>query len=161
MAKVPAQIYNVTFADIPDLKIKCKGTSIAKLQWLQSQNVNVNKPQESMYPVFDFLLGRVIEWNLEHPDIEDEEDVKADGTCVHCGKDPNSGEYLPITRQSLICQGMSFFARLAFGYIFAVSRVSVPKEMSLNGGVESIQEEAMRRLAEMQSPPTLPTPNLS
>lgn len=161
MAKVPAQIYIVNFSDIPDLKIKCKGTSIAKLQWMQSQNVNVNKPEETMHPVFDFLVGRVIEWNLEHPDIEDEEDKNEDGTCIHCGLDPDSGESLPIVRQSLVCQGMSFFARFAFGYIFAVSRVSVPKEMTLIGGVENIQEEAMKRLASMQSPPILPTQNLS
>lgn len=161
MAKVSAQIYNLHFSEYPDLEIKCKGTSIAKLQWLQSLNVNVNKPEDAMYPAFDYIVSRVVSWNLEHPDIEDDEDKNDDGTCVHCGLHPDSGEPLPLVRQSLMCQGMSFFGRFVFGYMFAVARVSVPKEMSLNDGAPNIQEEVMSRLAAMQNQSTLPMQNSS
>lgn len=161
IVKAPGKLYNIGLADMPDLEVICKGTTIAKLLWLQAQEVRLNEEDEGKkLAVFRFFAKRVLKWNVGHPDFEDpDEDSTKDGTCIHCGQRPD--ELMEITAQSMLCLEMSFIMQIIFGWMAAVARVSVPKDLSLNNGGGSFQEESTRRLAAMQNQSTLPVPNIS
>lgn len=158
--KPQVQLYNVTFSDKPGLEILCKGTKIGKLLQLQDLKLNLNETDEKKkLTAFKYFAGRIVQWNMLHPDIDDEEDIAEAGHCVLCGQMP--GEPMTPSVQSLMCLEMSEVMGIVFGYMSVVARPSLPKDDSLSDGENRIREEAMRQLGEMQNLTTLPVPNFS
>ncbi len=152
-----ASLYKVVFTDKPGLEILAKGTTLAKLMKLQSMKLDLNETDaEKKTFAFKFFAGRVVRWNMAHPpeDDMDEDDITAEGYCVHCGQTP--GALMVPSQQSLMCLEVSDVMGIIFGYISAIASVSQGKGMSGSDGAPSIQEEVMRMLGEMQSPTTLP-----
>lgn len=152
--------YVVEFRDKPGLEIVCKGTTIGKLMSLQGMNLDLNeKDPDKKFAAFKYFAGRIIKWNMLHPEIEDEEDIAPEGHCVLCGQRP--GEPMVPSVQSFMCLEVSEIMGIIFGYMSVVARPSLPKDESSNDGGSNIQEELMRQFAEMQNLTQLPVPNFS
>lgn len=160
------KLYNLMFEDFPGLEVVAAGTSLGKLMHLSSLDIQINEPDEEkrMY-VFKFFAGQLVKWNVDHPEIDTLDDLEevpeGEGSkmvCRLCKCMP--GAPMPCTVASLLCLELSFIMRIIFGWMSAIARVSVPKELSLSAGGNNI-EEAMMRLVQHQNLSTLPTPNLS
>lgn len=157
--KPQSKLYKVVFTDKPGLEIFCKGTSLGKLLALQGMQLNLNEQDpDKKTAAFKFFASRIVRWTMEHPDVDDPDDVTENGTCVLCGQTP--GEPLEPTVKGLMCLEVSEVMGIIFGYMSAVAQVSQGKEMSGSNGAPNIQEEVMRQLGEMQSPLTSLPPNL-
>ena len=160
------KLYNLQFEDFPGLEVAATGTSLGKLMHLSSLRVNMNEEdEEKRMEVFKFFAGQLVKWNIDHPEIENLDELKevptAGGSmmvCAQCAVQP--GAPMPCTVESLMCLELSFIMKIIFGWMGAIARVSVPKELSLSDGGKNI-EEAMMRLVQHQNLSTLPTPNLS
>lgn len=158
--KPESKLYKVLFTDKPGLEIMCKGASIGKLMALQGMQLNLNEADpEKKTAAFKYFASRIVRWTMEHPDVEDEEDLKEDGTCVLCGGTP--GTPLAPTVKGLMCLEISEIMGIIFGYMSAIAQVTPGKEPSGSSGATNIQEEVMRQLGELQSPLTLLPPNFS
>lgn len=154
------KLYHLTFADFEGLEVSAHGTSLGKLIHLSSLNLNLNEQDEAKrLEVFDFFAGILVAWNIEHPALEEAEDDGNGGkVCARC-KLPE-GAPMPCTVQSLMCLELDFIMRIIIGWMGAIARVSLPKELSLSDGGMNI-EQAMMKLAQHQNLSTLPMPNLS
>ncbi len=143
------QLYNVHFADRPGLEILAKGTKIARLLQLQGMKLDLNEQDDSKkLAAFKYFSSRIVRWNMAHPELEEDE-VAEDGHCFACGQFP--GDPMVPSVQSLLCLEVSDVMGIIFGYMSAVAQVSQGKENNSNDGAGRIQEESMRRLAELQS----------
>lgn len=155
--KPKKQLHNVTYNQYPGLLISSKGTTIGKLQKLAGMKMTVNEQdQETVDYIFKFFAGRVITWNLLHPEVEPDEDSDdnyqdvEEPVCSVCGLQED--DLLPTTHEGLYCLEMSFVLSLIFGWMAAIASASDPKEQSSSGGEMSTHTELlMNRLAEMQS----------
>jgi hypothetical protein len=154
--------YNVTYRQYPGLTITAKGTTIGKLQKLMSLKMTVNEEnKEKVDYVFRFFVGRVMTWNLVHPEIDFEDegtqeaydrahDEMVEPVCPVCGM--TEGQPLPTTVEALYCLELEFILSLIFGWMAVIASVSDPKEPNSNSGEMTIHtQELMTRLAEMQS----------
>lgn len=150
------QIYNVTYAEFPGLALKCTSATIGKLMSMGNLSIQLNASEEEKLAVFTTFSKRVIEWNIDHPDLDDNETDS--NQCPICGLNP--GDRLPVSAKAMLCLDLDFALRMIVGWMRAVTTVSPGKEPNSNNGA-SLQEDVMRRLAELQSPVKLPTPNLS
>lgn len=153
------KLYNVVFEDKPGLVLVCRGTKLAKLFQMQGLKINLNEvDEEKKLAAFKFFSDRIVRWNMEHPDLEEDEE-NIEGVCVFCGQEPGS-EMVPSV-QSLLCLELGEVMGLIFGYMSAMASVSIPKEMNSNSGETTTQEAVMRRLAQEQSLGTLSEQNSS
>lgn len=160
------KLYNLQFEDFPGLEVAAKGTSLGKLMHLASLNLQINEPDEAKrMEVFEIFAGQLVSWNIDHPEIDNLDDLTevptAGGSmmvCSQCKVQP--GAPMPCTLESLLCLELDFIMKIIVGWMGAIARVSVPKELNLSNGGSNI-EEAMMRLVQHQNLSTLPTPNLS
>lgn len=139
-----SKIYNVSYEDFPGLHIKCKSSTLGELRSL-GQSGSVDNQNA-------FFASRIISWNIGHPPLKSDDAV----VCPVCSLAESSP--LPVTADAMLCLDLDFLLALIAGYMSAVTRVSVPKGLSLNLG-EKAQEDLMSQLAQLQSPPTLPPLN--
>lgn len=161
------KLYNLKFEDFPGLEVAAAGTSLGKLMYISSLNVNMNEPDEAKrMEVFKFFAGQLVSWNMDHPEIDNLDELEeipiATGgsmmVCRLCKVQP--GGPMPCTVESLLCLELSFIMKIIFGWMGAIARVSVPKELSLSDGGKNI-EDMMMKLVQHQNLQTLPTPNFS
>ncbi len=162
--KPKKQLHNVTYNQYPGLLISSKGTTIGKLQQLAGMKMTVNEQdQEKVAYVFRFFTGRVITWNLLHPEVEPLEPGDEgfnpddpDEVCSVCGL--QEGDLLPTTTEALYCLELSFVLSLIFGWMAAIASASDPKGLSSSNGEmrtpeTQVQDLLMSKLAEMQNLP--------
>lgn len=164
------KLLDLEFVDYPGLEIRARSASIAEIKEAQELNIDVGKKDiadEERLEAFTFFEKKIVTWNLEHPELDEssEEDPER---CKFCGL--KEDEPMPPTVKSMMCLDFSLMLAIVFGYIQTVARVAVPKGMSLPNGVsnglgnvpmDGVESETMQKLATLQSPGTLPTPNLS
>lgn len=144
----PSKHYEMEFTDHPGLEVTARGASIGELLNMSTVDIKLNNPEEAK-KVFEFFSSRVITWNVEHPEVS-----TMHGACPRCGM--NEGQPLPSTVEGMLCLDMSFIMGIIFGWINHLMRVSVPKELNLNGGGPNLTD-LTSQLAQLQSPPQLPT----
>lgn len=155
--KPTKKVYQLSFTDFPGLEIDAVSTSLGRLMHLGTLNIRMDEPdEEKKMELFKTFAGCLVRWNIEHPEIADPNE---DGTCPRCGL--LEGIAMPCTVQSLMCLDLDFIMPLLFGWMATVSRVSVPKDLSLSDGGKNIQEGVMKMLGQHPNLSTLPTQNLS
>jgi len=153
--KPTKKVYELNFTDFPGLEITATSTALGKLLHLGTLNVQLNEPDEAKkMELFSTFASCLTAWNVDHPALNDGEEV-----CPHCGLAEDVR--MPCTVTSLLCLDLDFIMPLIFGWMATVSRISVPKEMTLSDGGKNIQEEVMKMLGQHPNLSTLPTPNLS
>ena len=158
--KPQRKIYDLEYADYPGLEIKATSTSLGKLMHLSEMKLDLNESDpEKRLEVFGVFAGCVMTWNMEHPELTEDNKQLDSMQCKDCGL--VEGDPVPPTVQGMMCLELGFMMSLIFGWMAAVSRVNVPKELSLSDGGRNIQEEMMRQLAQHQNLSTLPTPSFS
>lgn len=158
--KPQRKVYDLEFTDYPGLEIQATSTSLGKLMHLSEMKLNLNEPDvKKRLEVFGVFAGCVIAWNMEHPELTEDNRQPDSMCCKDCGL--IEGIALPPTVQGMMCLELGFMMSLIFGWMAAISRVNVPKELSLSNGGSNIQEELMRQLAAHQNLSTLPQPNFS
>lgn len=165
------KVYNISYEDYPGLILKAVSAPLGKLFEISNMRVEVIQEDEAKRMlVFDEFAKRIVEWNIEHPEIEDSATATVAmgtatemealvkrlemGVCARCGL--AEGELLPANGSAMLCLDLDFVVSLLMGWIEATSRVSVPKDLNSNAGGSNTREEATDRLAAMQSPLTLP-----
>jgi len=156
--KPAKKVYNLEFVDHPGLEVSCKGATLGEITDVQKMNVNVHeKDDEKRMEVFRFFAGKLLTWNLEHPDTD------LGGPCPLCGLE--AGMSMPTTLDGMLCLELDLIIAIITGWVFAVARVSLPKELSLNAGgrngpasllPDGMTAEITKRLEEIQNPGTLP-----
>lgn len=146
-------LYELVFGEYPELEILAKGTSLGKLLAIGRMNVSLNEQdQEKTQKVFKFISKRIVTWNVEHPDFEDE-DLEEDSeieVCPRCGLEP--GAPLPTTVDGLMCLDLRFVMKIFFGWMQAVARIPLPKGLNINAGAIPDMDTMMRMLGEQQNP---------
>lgn len=154
--KPAKKVFQLELEDHPGMEVTVRSSSMGQLLEMESLKVSVNEPDpKKKLAVFDFMAGRIITWNITHPDTDTEN--PEEDPCPRCGL--VSDQPLPTTSDAMLCLEMDMVMNLFFGWIFAVARVSLPKGMSSSVGGMNIQEELMNELGKLQSPGTLQEPN--
>lgn len=146
--------YNLTYRNMPGLEICAKGTTLGKLQEFSGADISLaEKNRKKAEELMRYFAGRIITWNIVHPEVEHSEDEPTDDNepvCPVCGL--SEDDPLPTTLKGMQCLEMSLVLSLMFGWVAAIASVSDPKEPNSSGGETSIPEELMSALADMQSP---------
>ncbi len=163
--KPEKQHYRISFEDRPGLEVVAKSVPLSKMNYLSTLQVDHREQDEAKrMEVFSNLAKYLVRWNIEHPEPDE---VNEDGTCVICGL--KEDDPMPVSVLSLKCLDVELVSAILTGWMFAVARASIPKEMrSSNGGMigqsiplsDGMTDETTRLLERLQNPTTLPTPNL-
>jgi hypothetical protein len=142
-------VYRITFRHQPGIVIMCKSAPLGTLLKLANMGIN-NKDEKETLKAFGYFAKRILDWNIDHPEIEQEfEDEELSDACPQCGL--FAGDRLPITAKGLSCLGVDFVQLVIAAWITKVSRVSLPKDESLSDG-ESSTEMPINELGSLQSP---------
>jgi hypothetical protein len=153
--KPTKKVYELSFTDFPGLEIDAVSTSLGKLMRVGELNVRIDEPdQEKRMELFSIFTGCIARWNMEHPALPQGVD-----RCANCNlveDDP-----MPVNVTSLLCLDLDFIMPIIFGWVATISRVSVPKELSLSDGGRSIPEEVMKLLGQHPNLSTLPAQSSS
>lgn len=141
--------YNLQFEAYPGLTVSVRGTSMGKLfELVKYQNIDAaSLDEEAKQKIFGFFASRVITWNVEHPELETEEEIAADA-CAVCGLP--SGVPLPTTVEGMFCLDLSFIYDIINGWTKGIAQVNAPKEQSSSGG-GSQDLISMMKLGELQN----------
>jgi hypothetical protein len=137
--------YVIEFEDAPGLELRCTSTSLGKLQSTQQLSADPTKQFEA----FKVFVDNVVSWNIEHPDMENDED----DYCTVCGSP--AGVPLAVSLDGLKCLDLGFVTKLFMGWVQGMTQVSIPKDLNSSLG-ESAQKELIQMLGQLQSPTTLP-----
>lgn len=151
--KPQALIYNLNFVDGPyqGLIIKMKGMSIGRLTSFVDAGWNSKDPAKNI-EVFDYIATRIVEWNMDHPEVDNPD--KDDATkCVLCGL--REDDPMPKIGKSFLCIDITLIMKIMNTWVEAVAEVATPLGNNMQSG--DLLEKA---LAMLQSE-TLPIPNLS
>jgi hypothetical protein len=146
-------IYNLNFVDGPyeGLIIKIKGMSIGRLTSFTNEGWNSKDPAKNIR-VFEYIASRIVEWNLEHPEVDNPSEDDA-SKCALCGL--SEGNPMPKVGQSFLCIDLNLIMKIMNTWVATVAEVNPGKEQSMPNG-----EMLEKALAMLQSE-MLPTPNLS
>ena len=148
--KPQRQRYQITYDEFPGLDVVCRGMTIGQSFDMAEMEFKLQNPDETQrMAVFEFFSDRLVTWNLEHPDIENAKEQDEDGRCLRCGLAP--GELMPTLAVNMMCLDAEFIMQVIFGYLTAVARGAVPKELSTGNGTNQI-DMLMRKLGELQNP---------
>jgi hypothetical protein len=152
--KPKANLYHITFTDIPELDIYCKGATIGKLVSFSQMVVNIKDiAATNQAEIFEYFATRVVQWNVEHPEIDEYLVIDGEATdkCALCGS--REGEELPIGPRAFYCLDLSFIMKIMQGWMVAITRVAAPKaQNSSDGEMTSLEEALMNQLGSLQSP---------
>src|ERR1700755_985755 len=152
--KPAAKFYDLEFEDFPGLEVKMRSASLGEIKHAYSLNINMQeKDPDKQMEAFKFFESKLVSWNLEHPEVE------GGGNCPQCGLTEDQA-MLPVV-ECMLCLELSMLLKMLMGWINTMATVAGPKGMNSLPGGNNIPEEATRLLEQMQSPGTLPTPNLS
>lgn len=160
--KPKRDVFNLKYIQYPGLEITARGTTIGKLQQIMKLKMTVNEANQADIDfVFGFFAKRVVTWNILHPEIDLDDDhwEATNGQSVESADEPvcpvcglEEGQLIPTTPQGLYCLELKFILSLIFGWMATIASVSDPKELSSgSGGMNSLTQETMTRLAEMQN----------
>ncbi len=164
--KNKTRTYTLQFKDREGLEVMCKGATVAEIEKMTDLGQAVDKAQDrndkqiAMLRMFDFFANKVISWNIEHSEIIGDE-------CENCGL--NEDDDVPVYGQNMLCMEFDFATELIQAWITAVVSVALPKGMSLSNGAltglsplrQDGTDQLTQKLAELQSPLTLPEPNFT
>lgn len=142
-------VYRITFRHQPGIVVMCKSSPLGTLMKLSNMKIDPKDQKENM-KAFGYFAKRIIDWNVDHPEIEQEfEGEDLTDTCPECGL--MAGDRLPITAKGLACLAIDFVQLLIAAWMTKVSRVSLPKDESLSDG-ESSTEIPISELGSLQNP---------
>lgn len=147
--KPEVTVHEITYDDFPGLSLTAYEASLGELADMGEMPLSMN-PQDAAkrFEMFEKFASYVVTWNIDHPV------VRKGGACGQCGL--TEGQPLPTTGEALRCLGFPFVLKLIFGWVTGMTRLSVPKELNSSDG-EMKPEDLMKQLAQLQSPPKLPT----
>lgn len=157
--KPEATIYNLRFQDAgySGLVVKMRSMSLGRLSVFIRQPIDKQDPSKTM-EVFDFFASKIIEWNVEHPEIDNPKKIEEEGKptrydfsqCDHCGL--REDDPIPTIGENILCLDIAFISRIMTVWAEAVASVSLPKEMNTKIGDETERQLALLRAEEL---PTL------
>lgn len=147
--KPPVAVHEITYEEFPGLTLTATEASLGELSDMGEMPLSMN-PEDAAkrFEMFDKFASYVVTWNIEHPA------PRGGGACGQCGM--TEGQPLPTTGHALRCLGFPFVLKLIFGWVTGMTKLSVPKGLNSSDG-EMSQEALMMKLAQLQSPPKLPT----
>lgn len=155
--KPESTVYNLRFQDAgySGLVVRMRSMSLGRLSVFIKQPIDKQDPSKTM-DVFDFFASKIIEWNVEHPEIDNPKRIEAeDGSvsydfnvCDHCGL--REDDPIPTIGDNLLCLDIAFITRIMTIWAEAVASVSLPKEMNTRIG-----DETERQLSSLKAE-TLP-----
>jgi hypothetical protein len=149
------KVYQLAFTDFPGLEIDAVSTSLGKLMRVGELNIKIDEPdEEKRMEMFNTFAACIVNWNMEHPALPEGAEV-----CANCGLVEDTP--MPCTVKHLLCLDLDFIMPIMFGWIATISRVSVPKELSLSDGGRNIPEEVMKLLGQHPNLSTLPAQSSS
>lgn len=151
--KPQALIYNLNFVDGPyeGLIVKIKGMSIGRLTSFIDAGWNSKDPAKNI-EVFDYIASRIVEWNMDHPEVDNpSKDDQA--VCALCGL--REDESMPREGKSFLCIDISLIMKIMNTWVGAVAEVADPLGKGMPSG------EMIEKALAMLASETLPTPNLS
>lgn len=146
--KPPRKIYTITFDSMPGFVMKCIGASLGQLFEITETELSLSADNRvNVSKAFDFLATRIVEWNMEHPDLD-----PGLAVCT-CGLKP--GDALPPAAENLKCLDPALVLEILFGWVDIVARVNQKKETSTENGANdtpaTIAARMLEQLANAQS----------
>jgi hypothetical protein len=146
--KPNSTIYKLHFESphLLGLEVKARSTTMAKLRKVMETNVDT-KDIETYHDVFKFFAGRIVEWNVLHPEIEE---PTIEGKCPYCGLTEDT--IMPVNFQSVMCLDPDMVIQIIRAWIVAVTSVELPKEINTRAGNET------EHLLNMMTTESLPIP---
>jgi hypothetical protein len=161
--KPMGKIYDLAFEDHPGLEVRCKGASLGELNKVRELEPNMNEPDEKKrLAVFGFFEKKVISWNIVHPEVSEPSEID-EKVCARCAL--KEDDELPISVHHMQCLELSFIMQIIIGWVFAVARVSIPKDMNLSNGApigqgsplpDGLVKAITTQLENLQNPSKLP-----
>lgn len=161
------QHYRISFEDRPGLEVTAKSVPLGKMNYISTLKVDHQEADEAKrMELFSVLTQYIVSWNIDHP--EPDEFVENTLNCAMCGL--KEDDPLPVAVKNMQCLEIELVSAILSGWMFAIARASIPKEMRSNSGgmngpsiplSDGMTEETTRLLERLQNPVTLPTPNLS
>lgn len=152
--KPSKKTFRVRFEDYPGLLVVCKSVNLGTLTKLNAL-AGSNDPDDAK-AAFGFFAKRIITWNMEHPDLDDDDEE----TCPVCGSEP--GAMLPSTVDGMMCLEVDFVMKLILGWVQAITSVPAPKAPNSSDGESSTTnggDSALTRLGNLANQTKLPTLN--
>lgn len=131
------------------LEVSARSTTMAKLRKVMETNVDSRDP-ETYHDVFRFFAGRIVTWNVLHPEIEEPTE---EGHCPHCNR--REDEELPVSFQSMMCLDPDLVIQIIRAWIVAVTSVELPKELNTRTGNATEHLSNMREIESLPIPPQL------
>jgi hypothetical protein len=148
------------FQEFEGLEVTTKSAPLGRLLDMAATPLDVRaQNRDALDKVMKFFLKRVVTWNIEHPEIDKDDEGNVPEACPVCGL--AEGQLLPVDIKYVYCLELTFITSILFGWMSTIARVSAPKGMSGSDGESNIQEAQMRQLGDLQSPLKLPEPNFS
>lgn len=150
--KPPTKHYEIVVEDYPGLEVTARSAPLGEMMDASALSTDIfkAKTEAEKLAVFEFFVDKLITWNIDHPDTKNGE------PCKRCGLTPDMP--LPTTVDGMLCLDMDFVMKIIFGWMGAVTRLSVPKGMSMPSGANG-PEDLMMKLAQLANLSESPEPN--
>lgn len=141
--KPQRKTYTLEYTQYPGLVITAGSPELGKVLSPESFTINMTAADPATrIQAFKTFTDHVVTWNIEHPDTDD------GNACPRCGLAPD--QLMPTTVEMLSCLDVSFVIDILMGWVTTVSRVSLPKGLSMTDGTTDIGT-LMRQLGELQN----------
>jgi hypothetical protein len=149
--KPQANVYVLNFVDgqYEGLIVKMKSMTIGRLSSFVKEGWDSKDPAKNL-EVFDFIASKIVEWNIDHPEIDDPD---VNGNCRVCGLLEDAP--LPKTGKSFLCLDIVLITKILNTWTQAVASVAAPLDKNTQNG------DALEQALAALTTETLPTPNLS
>lgn len=144
----------LSFEDYPGLEVVVSSCTFGELEELTL--LDPNDPSNTPL-LLEKFADKLIYWSMLHPAVSGSAEA-----CPKCGL--HEDEIMPPTVPSLKCIDVRIVLSIIVGWVTGISRVSIPKDVSLNNGGKNgpemlprhgmPQTEIMEKLAALQNPLT-------
>lgn len=152
--KPSRKIYQLQFEQFPGMAVHAYSASLGQIIDLDGMDRSKLSATQ-IHSMMELLADHIAVWNLVHPDIPQ---GKGD-VCPRCGLAPEMP--MPTAVKYMFCLDQELMLAIIFGWVTAMVRVSVPKEMTALSGSNEKMSELIKTLGELQNQATLPVPNFS
>lgn len=140
-------VYKITFRNQPGIVIMMKSSQLGTLMKISAMGITTDEKKNMK--AFGYIAKRIIEWNVDHPEIEPEfEDDEITDICRSCGL--QGGDRLPVTAKGLSCLPIDFVQSMVGRWMMAITSVNPGKDESLSYG-ESDTDMPTSELGSMQN----------
>jgi hypothetical protein len=140
-------VYNLTFKQYPGLHVKMHSAVLGEIMSLSMGIDPSNITDEQKTRSFEFLESKLIEWDIQHPELLPDKMGVVPTHCPCCGL--REDDSLPPTMAGILCLEAPFVLDILNGYNQTVGEPSPKASQPPNVGATP---ETLRRLAERQNP---------